>query len=109
MGVLIYKGVVPFDAMKDLVGGAAIKIWGVAEKWTLETRESQGHDLIFEWFQWLVDRLHERSEGNRVPAFLAYKDWQEQPDVLMVTGTFFSCWPVSEMRPFSAWCCDFLP
>lgn len=77
VGLLVYKGVVPFDAMKDLVGGAAIKIWRVVENWTLETRETQDHDLLFEWFQWLVERLQERGEGKRIPAFQAYKDWQE--------------------------------
>ena len=76
IGLLVHNRVVPFDAMKDLVGGAAIKIWGVVKVWTEDTRKSQGHFLLFEWFQWLAERLEERSESGRLPAYDAYKDWQ---------------------------------
>ncbi len=77
IGLLIYKRIVPLDAMKDLVGGAAIKIWGIVRVWTLETRISQGNGLLFEWFQWLAERLEERGEGTRPPAYEAYKKWRE--------------------------------
>lgn len=76
IGLLVHNRVVPFDAVKDLVGGAAIKIWGVVRLWTEETRQSQGHILLFEWFQWLAERLEERSEGARLPAYQAYRDWR---------------------------------
>lgn len=77
IGLLVHNRVVPFDAMKSLVGGAAIKIWGVVKIWIRETRRRQGHPLLFEWFEWLVDRLEERSEGARLPAFEAYADWHD--------------------------------
>ena len=76
IGLLVHNRVVPFDAMKDLVGGAAIKIWGVVKVWTEDTRKSQGHSLLFEWFQWLAERLEERSGSGRLPAYDAYRDWQ---------------------------------
>lgn len=77
IGLLVHNRVVPFDAMKDLVGGAAIKIWGVVKIWTEDTRRSQGHALLFEWFQWLAERLEERHEDGRLPAYEAHRDWQE--------------------------------
>ncbi len=76
IGLLVHNRVVPFDAMNELVGGAAIKIWGVVKVWTEDTRRSQGHLLLFEWFQWLAERLEERSESDRLPAYDAYKDWR---------------------------------
>lgn len=77
IGLLVYKGVVPFNAMKDLVGGAAIKIWSLVRVWTQDTRQSQGHELLFEWFQWLAEQLQQRGEDARRPAYEAYKTWQE--------------------------------
>jgi hypothetical protein len=77
IGVLIHKQVVPMDAMSDLVGGAAILIWGKLKNWVQETRSSQNHELLFEWFQWLVERLEARGEYSRDPAYQAYRDWRE--------------------------------
>lgn len=78
IGLLIHKGVVPMDAMSDLVGGAAVLIWGKLRRWIEESRESQNHDLLFEWFQWLAEQLAERGESTRLPAYKAYRNWSEQ-------------------------------
>lgn len=75
--LLVYNRVVPFDSVKNLVGGAAIKIWGVVKLWTEDTRQRQGHTLVFEWFQWLAERLEERSESVRLPAHEAYRNWRQ--------------------------------
>ena len=77
IGLLIYKGVVPLDAMRDLVGGAAVLIWGKLRRWIEASRQSQSHDLLFEWFQWLVEQIEERGQETRRPAYEAYKDWRE--------------------------------
>ncbi|MBT8098868.1 MAG: DUF4760 domain-containing protein [Gammaproteobacteria bacterium] len=76
IGLLVHNRVVPFEEVKDLIGGAAIKIWGVVRSWTEETRQSQNHRLLFEWFQWLVERLEERREDARLPAYQAYRHWR---------------------------------
>lgn len=76
IGLLVYKGVVPIDAMEDLVGGAALTIWEVLKKWIVETRTERSHPTFMEWYQWLIDRLNERNRRNRPPAFLLYKDWK---------------------------------
>lgn len=77
IGVLIHKGVVPMDAMKDLVGGAAILIWAKLRLWVEESRKSQDHELLFEWFQWLAERLEAQGENVRRPAFVEHKNWRE--------------------------------
>ena len=76
IGLLVYKGVVPMDAMQDLVGDAAITIWKVLEKYTEETRIKRSHSTFWEWYQWLVDRLQERSESKVVPAHILHKNWK---------------------------------
>lgn len=76
IGFLIYKEVVPIDAMEDLVGGAALTIWEILNKWVIETRTDRNHPNFMEWYQWLIDRLIERNKGERSPAYLAHKNWK---------------------------------
>ena len=77
VGVLIHKKVVPMDAMTDLVGGAAVLIWAKLETWVEESRVSQDHKLLFEWFQWLAEQLEARGEDDRDPAYQLHRDWRE--------------------------------
>ncbi|MDH3322957.1 MAG: hypothetical protein OEM04_08200 [Flavobacteriaceae bacterium] len=76
IGLLVYKGVVPIDAMEDLVGGAALTIWILLENWIRETRIENSHETFLEWYQWLVDRLTERGELNKQPAYEVHKNWK---------------------------------
>ena len=76
IGLLVYKGVVPIDAMQDLVGGAALTIWNVLETYTYQTRKVRSHPTFWEWYQWLVDRLREESSTKSIPAFELYRDWK---------------------------------
>lgn len=76
IGLLVYKGVVPIDAIEDLVGGAALVIWKILVPWIKETRSDRSHSTFLEWYQWLVDRLVERGEQDRSPAFEAYNKWK---------------------------------
>ena len=64
------------DAMSDLVGGAAVLIWGKLRFWIEESRRSQKHYLLFEWFQWLAEQLEAREENIRLPACRAHKNWR---------------------------------
>jgi len=77
IGMLVHRGVVPLNAMEDLVRGAAIDIWGKLEHYIRETRQTSGNPNFMEWYQWLVDRMKERNATVRQPAFEAYADWRE--------------------------------
>jgi len=76
IGLLVYKDVVPIDAIEDLVGGVAILLWDILHNFVKESREQGHHPTYFEWFHWLVDRLKERGRFENQPAaFIAHKDW----------------------------------
>ncbi len=75
IGLLVFKGVVPIDAMEDLVGSASINIWNSLKVWVYETRVERSHPTFLEWYEWLVDRLIERGNSNRIPAYEKYKNW----------------------------------
>ena len=77
IGLLVYKDVVPIDAIEDLVGGVALLLWDVLHNFMLESREQGNHPTFYEWFQWLVDRLKERGRfEHQPPAYIAHKDWR---------------------------------
>lgn len=79
VGVLIYKRVVPMDAMADLVGGFSLKVWSILGEWAQEMRQKENQPEFFEWYQWLVERLEERGESTRDPAYEAKRSWRELP------------------------------
>jgi hypothetical protein len=77
IGLLVYKDVVPIDAIEDLVGGVAILLWDTLHNFIKESREQGQHSTYFEWFHWLVDRLKERGRfEHQQPAFITHKNWK---------------------------------
>lgn len=79
IGLLVYKDVVPIDAIEDLVGGVALLLWDILNKFIIESREQGNHPTYFEWFHWLVDRLKERGRfQHQPPAFVAHKNWKQK-------------------------------
>ncbi len=77
VGLLVFHRIVPVDATTDLIGGAAVKFWGILEHWIVDTRTKHNHDSLFEWFQWLAERLKERGAEADVPAYKAHKVWRD--------------------------------
>ena len=77
VGLLVHRGVVPINAMEDLVGGAALTVWRAIEQWVVGTRASRSNPNFWEWYQWLVERLEERGQDKREPAFIAHAEWTE--------------------------------
>jgi hypothetical protein len=52
-------------------------LWYKLERWTLESRAEQSRDNVYEWFQWLADRLQELPEFRTAPpAYAARRDWK---------------------------------
>ena len=77
IGVMVYRRIVPLAIVNELMGGAAVHLWRKLERWTLETRAEQSRDNVYEWFQWLADRLQELPDfGTGPPAHVARRDWK---------------------------------
>ena len=75
VGLMIYKGYVPIDALEDLVGGAALAVWEILNQYINDMRVDRRHPTFMEWFQWLIERLQERGKNETLPAYDAHKDW----------------------------------
>lgn len=76
IGLLVYKGVLPLPVVEELVGGVAIMFWRRLYPWVESMRKEQSADFIFEWFQWLVERLEDSGRDIREPAHKLYQDWE---------------------------------
>ena len=75
LGYLVFRGIMPLDLVEELVGGLGVNLWLRLRPWALAMREEQGQPLLFEWFQWLAERLEARDRPRAIPAFVRHRDW----------------------------------
>ena len=76
IGLLVYRGVVPFSAVEELIGGVAVTLWKRLNPWVHMIRTEQSQELFEEWFQWLVERLEESERGQQEPAYKKFHNWK---------------------------------
>jgi len=76
VGVLVYRRVVPIDIVDELMGDAIVAFWPKLSLWIAEMRKVQGRESVYEWFQWLVERLKERQRRTADGAHVRYREWR---------------------------------
>ena len=76
VGLLVFRGSIPISLVEEIVGGAAVILWGKLKPWAAELRAEQKHELLFEWYEWLVDRMIERGRPKQIPAYHRCRDWK---------------------------------
>lgn len=76
MGLLVFRGNIPIDLVEEIIGGTAVLLWRALRPWVEQLRAEKKHELLFEWFQWLAERLDERGRLQQVPAYRRCKDWK---------------------------------
>lgn len=58
-------------------GGAISISWRKLHVFVEEVRASTGRDTVWEWFQWLAERMAEREKSSLpVPAHIAHRSWR---------------------------------
>jgi len=75
IGVMTHQRIVPFTVVNHLIGASAIILWKKLGLWTQAVREEMDNEYMFEWFQWLVDRLENIDDSDERPAYEAFSDW----------------------------------
>lgn len=76
LGLLVFRGVVPYDLVRDLTGNVCVHYWNRLRSWTEELRRDVGEPAIFEWCQWLSERLASDPKLVKVaPAYELHRDW----------------------------------
>lgn len=77
-GFMVFQGALRLDHVAGLEGDILLACWTKLAPFARMERERQGRQGPFEWTEWLVDRLQERSEtGPRRGAFEAHRNWRQ--------------------------------
>lgn len=77
LGVLVHRGQLSLDLVDDFVSGSLVLSWEKLRRYVEEERAHRGRVTLFEWFQWLAERMLEReSKAAVVPAYEAHRDWR---------------------------------
>lgn len=76
LGVLVFRREVTLDLIDDFFSGAIVLSWRKLHAYVEEDRRDLERETVWEWFQWLYDRMAEReSHALAVPAHIAHRDW----------------------------------
>jgi hypothetical protein len=76
LGVLVFRHEVTMDLIDDFFSGAIVISWRKLHVYVEEDRRDLGRETVWEWFQWLSERVAERErEINPIPAHVAHRDW----------------------------------
>jgi hypothetical protein len=76
LGVLVFRGEVTMDLIDDFFSGAIVLSWRKLHAYVEEDRRDLARETVWEWFEWLADRVEERERrANPVPAHIAHRDW----------------------------------
>ena len=80
LGPLIARGHVPIDMYADSYRGITVLSWRKMRTY-IEDQRKQGWPNLFEWLQWLAERMEERGAlSTDIPAFDRFKSWQVGAD-----------------------------
>ena len=76
LGYLVYRRVVSLRSVEEVMGGMITLWWTRIEPLAEHDREKTQNPRMFEWAQWLAERVAERRTGTELePAFRAHADW----------------------------------
>jgi len=75
MGLLVYRGIAPFDLTLELVGGLVQVLWRKLERYTRELRAEHAHPSYAEWFEWLAMTCA-RHKSSLAPAYERAAGWR---------------------------------
>ena len=77
LGVLLFRREVTLDLMDDLFSGALLISWRKLHVFVEEDRQTTERATVWEWFQWLAERMLEREKSSPpVPAHIAHRSWR---------------------------------
>lgn len=77
LGVLVFRRHLDLSLVDDFVSGSIILSWRKFERYVREERLAYGRVTLYEWFQWLAERMIEREKKSpAVPAYESHREWQ---------------------------------
>lgn len=76
LGILVHRGQVELALVDDFFSGPIVLSWHKMHRYVDEQRVELDRGTIWEWFQWLAERMQEREAVTPpVPAHIEHRDW----------------------------------
>ena len=76
LGVLAFRREIDMETIDDFFSGAITISWRKLHAFVDEDRRRLERETVWEWFQWLADRMREREQrGAPIPAHIAHRHW----------------------------------
>lgn len=76
LGILVQRGQVDLAMVDDFFSGPIVISWQKLQPYVEEQRDQLDRDTIWEWFQWLAERMLERESATPpVPAHITHRNW----------------------------------
>jgi hypothetical protein len=86
LGPIVARGHIPIEMYADSYRGVTVICWEKMKPW-IEHQREQGWPNLFEWLQWLADRMDERSKlTGEAPAFQQFSSWKSGTDYERLRG-----------------------
>ena len=79
LGPLVARGHVPIDMYAEFYRGPTILVWRKASGYVTAQRAA-GWPNLYEWLQWLAERMAERISEEDRPAFERFRRWRRAKD-----------------------------
>ena len=80
LGPVIARGHVPIEMYADSYRGVTVICWSKMRPY-IEERRKQGWPNLYEWLQWLAERMEDRADlSTDLPAFEQFKSWNRPAD-----------------------------
>jgi len=76
LGILVQRGQVDLAMVDDFFSGPIVLSWGKLRRYVYQQREELDRVTLWEWFQWLGERMLERESATPpVPAHIEHRRW----------------------------------
>jgi hypothetical protein len=80
LGPLIARGHMPIEMYADSYRGVTVICWRKMQPY-IEDRRNQGWPNLYEWLQWLAERMEERADlASDIPAYVRLRGWKKGAD-----------------------------
>jgi hypothetical protein len=77
LGILVFRHEITLDLIGDFFSGAISISWRKLQAFVEQDRLSLKRETVWEWFQWLAERMLEREKRLKpTPAHIAHRDWK---------------------------------
>jgi hypothetical protein len=76
IGVMTFQRIIPFLVVSNLVGASTIVLWRKLARWAKDFRDELEEPNLFEWFQWLAEKLDDCQTCGQTPAYEAFRAWK---------------------------------